>query len=113
MSLVPNIMEDVKNRIPALVMGSRLCRLLCGKAQPFRQGRPKEKDNKVFQLGRLSESRRLSAQQAEEPRFLHGSIAAAAVEPLCNFMHGVNKYEKDHHCGGRWQGLPQFQRRFP
>ena len=46
----------------------RLCRLLCGKAPPFRPSRQKEKNNKVFRLGSFPESRRLSAQQAAKPR---------------------------------------------
>jgi hypothetical protein len=58
------------------VKKSWLCRLLCGKAQPFRPSRPKEKNNKVFRLGPLPKSRRLSpetpsgrgAQQAAKPR---------------------------------------------
>jgi len=50
------------------VKKSRLCRLLCGKARPFRPSRQKEKNNKVFRLGCFPESRRLSAQQAAKPR---------------------------------------------
>jgi hypothetical protein len=46
----------------------RLCRLLCGKAQRFGPSSLKKKNNKPFRLGRLPESRRLSAQQAVEPQ---------------------------------------------
>ena len=57
---------------------SRLCRLLCGKAQPFRPGGQKEKNNKVFRLGSFPESRRLSAQQAAKPRYPSTVILSCA-----------------------------------
>jgi len=44
-----------------------LCRLLCGKARPFRPIRRKEKKNKLLRLGWFPESQRLSAQQAAKP----------------------------------------------
>ena len=69
------------------VKKSRLCcRLLCGKAQPFRPSQREGGKNKAFRLGQLPESRRLSAQQAAKPRqpitggrrFLHTSSHVAA-----------------------------------
>ena len=52
----------------AAAKGARLCRLLCGKAQPFRPSRLKKRVNRrVSRLSGLPESRRLSAQQAAEP----------------------------------------------
>ena len=59
------------NRTVVLIPGvkkSRLCRLLCRKAQVFRPNRQQEKKNKVFRFGWFPESRRLSAQQAAKPR---------------------------------------------
>jgi len=44
-----------------------LCRVLCGKARPFRPIRRKEKKNKLLRLGWFPESQRLSAQQAAKP----------------------------------------------
>src|SRR6516162_10452943 len=44
-----------------------LCRLLCGKARPFRPIRRKEKKNKLLRLGWFPESQRLSAQHAAKP----------------------------------------------
>ena len=44
-----------------------LCRVLCGKARPFRPIRRKEKKNKLLRLGWFPESQRLSAQHAAKP----------------------------------------------
>jgi len=44
-----------------------LCRVLCGKARPFRPIRRKEKKNKLLRLGWFPESQRLSAQQTAKP----------------------------------------------
>jgi hypothetical protein len=46
------------------VKKSRLCRPMCGKAQPFRTS---GLNTRGFRLGRLPESRRLSLHQAAQP----------------------------------------------
>ena len=61
----------MRNRIAVLILGvrqSRLCRLLCGKAQPFPPGGQQQKKNIVFSFGWFPESRRFSATQAAKPR---------------------------------------------
>jgi len=58
------------------VKKSRLCRLLCGKAQPFRPSGQKEKTNKVVGL---AERRRLSAQQVAKPHHARAQKAGLLV----------------------------------